>query len=480
MNLKEITDFVQKNQLIALLFVSSLLFFLYQHTTGISWDFSAYVLNSKYWLGQSGFFEWMRPPLTSFIMTLLSVFGWPLTEYAFIVFVSLLFLIACLKFSKAFSLNRKIFYALMLTPLILNMGFSDGSELLTLSLLMLAISYLYSYPDEPVKSSLVFGFFMGLAFLCRYESVIFFLIFFFKRPNRGVFKDFLFSISIFLLVITPWLIYNQILTGSWVTSMADLYAIHFKFRGYMNNPPDLLQILAGFNYYLPLFLMGIWYKRKSLRSKDLAIVFIFTIIMAFYVLKPTKMVRYLFNLTLPLACFSTYFVESHFGPHMDKIERKIVLLILSSNLMLSLIFFLPLDDPSLFRESAASLEDCKLQSNGWVFLNYYGMVAEPHSWDDMISQNLAEGNRLLLFRSIGEPEYTRDDEFLSQFPVIESNEDYILLGNGDVCLAPEPQTKTYLDHYVENNKYVDSIENCEIFFPAQICEEYDFIKTIMG
>ncbi len=475
----KIVDFLDNTKIISILFIISTLFFVYQHTTGIGWDFSAYVLNAKYWLGQSNYFEWLRPPLTYFILLPLSIFGWPLAEYIFIILVSALFLGACIEFSKAFNLNRKLFYALMLTPLLLNMGFSDGSELLTLSFLMLAVSYFYSYTDKPIKSSLLFGFFMGLAFLCRYDSIVFLPILLFKKPKKEIFKVVLISAAMFLLVLTPWLVYNQISTGNWLTSIVDLYAINIKFRDYMISPPNPIHILAGLSYYLPLFLLGIAYKYKSIEAKDLAMLFIFVVVIVSYAIKPTKTPRYLFNLVLPLACFSSCFMQSFLSHYPQRIKKKVIFLIFSLNILLAFISFLPLAHPSMFKRIALNLEDCRLQSNGWVFLNYYGKTAEPHTWDGRVGEEIAAGNRLLLFKNIREPAYGMDEEFLSQFPIIENHTNYVLLGDSDVCLPPEPYTKTYLQQYVENNENVDSISNCEILFSSQLCDKYNLLRKIL-
>ena len=48
-SLKEsIIDFAKSNALLLILFFMSLFLFLFQHASILSWDFSSYVLNSKY------------------------------------------------------------------------------------------------------------------------------------------------------------------------------------------------------------------------------------------------------------------------------------------------------------------------------------------------------------------------------------------------------------------------------------------------
>jgi uncharacterized membrane protein (Fun14 family) len=339
---------------------------------------------------------------------------------------------------------------------------------------MLAVSVVYSHTDNPLKKGTLFGFFMALVVLCRYDNIIFFPLILFRRPKKEMIKEVLLSIGVFLLVLSPWLAYNHLATGNWLTSVADLYAINIRFRP--STAPDVLHILAGVSCYLPLFLLGVAHRFKKICIRDLAMLFIFTVVTASYLLKATKTPRYLFNLVLPMAYFSAYFIKSI---KLPDIVKRMTILILSLNFLLTIVFFFPLTEPYIYRTAALGLEDCKIQSNAWVFLNYYGKTAEPHPWDSKVDESIDEGYRLLLFRTIREPVYTMDETFLSQFPIIENSTNYALLGNSDVCLSPETYTKTYLQHYIENNDRIDSVTNCEIFFSSQICDEYDFLRKML-
>ena len=127
---RNFSHFLQKNKLIILLFLSSTSFFLYQHKNYWSWDFSAYLLNAKYWFNDGNYFEWYRPPLTPLLLGILGILNWKLSEYLYIIFVSTLFAFSCLKFEKVFiDKDPTLFYALMLSPFLLSNGLFAGTEL---------------------------------------------------------------------------------------------------------------------------------------------------------------------------------------------------------------------------------------------------------------------------------------------------------------------------------------------------------------
>jgi len=91
---------ILENKLITLLFLSSLSFYLAQHASGYSWDFSAYAMNARYFAGT--YFEWFRPPLAPFAILLLGFVGWLAAEYLYIAAVSALHLFSAIKFSKVY------------------------------------------------------------------------------------------------------------------------------------------------------------------------------------------------------------------------------------------------------------------------------------------------------------------------------------------------------------------------------------------
>src|SRR3989339_471964 len=91
--------YIMNKLFMLLLFLFSTGFFLYQHSSGFSWDFIVYFLNSRFYLF-GGFFEWGRPPLPSFLL----IPG----EYFYIVLVSVLCLFASIRFSRVFRLSPEV------------------------------------------------------------------------------------------------------------------------------------------------------------------------------------------------------------------------------------------------------------------------------------------------------------------------------------------------------------------------------------
>ena len=142
--------------LLPLLFLSAIIFFIWQHWVGLSWDFMSYTLNAKYMFNQGAYMEWYRAPFAQFLIGIFSFLTWNIAEYAFIIFVASLHFFACMKFAEKYKMNKLFFYSLSLSPTILLGGLFAGTELLSLSLLMLCFVYLNQI-----------GFFLSLSFLTR-------------------------------------------------------------------------------------------------------------------------------------------------------------------------------------------------------------------------------------------------------------------------------------------------------------------------
>lgn len=247
-------DVNRNKYLIFSLFIFSTSFFIYQHIiTGISWDFSVYVLNAQYWFSNGFYFEWLRPPLASLFIGIFSIFGWGLAEYAYIIFTSLFYLYACLKFADNFlGKGSTLFYVLMLNPFTLLVGLECGTELLGLSLILLSISF---FSKSEKKS----GFLLALSSLARYTNLNLFSIAIFQKGFRKI----LLFLIVFSITILPWLFFNYWFTGHMLTSLGNFYALNVKFRDYLIQKFDPLHPLLAINFLLPSFLLGIFLKMKE-------------------------------------------------------------------------------------------------------------------------------------------------------------------------------------------------------------------------
>ena len=127
--------------------------------------------------------------------------------------------------------------------------------------------------------------------------------------------------------------------------------------------------------------------------------------------------------------------------------------------------------------SVKDIDKCRTQTNNWVILNYYGFLAEPAPWKHKFAENIENGMRIILFKSIDDPEYINDKEFLSGFPIIEETDDYIVFGKKDVCLEQMPMTSTYVDRFEENTGI--KIDRCEVLLGNRVCGLLEEIQSLI-
>lgn len=443
-------DYRRFDKVIIFLYIFSTLFFVYQHSTGISWDFSCYVLNAKYMFANGFYFEWYRAPLMPFLIGIFSVFGWLTAEYLYIIFISTLFLYSCLKISKNLKCNKRLFYAISLSPFALINGLMIGTELLSLALLQLFVAHTL----ERKRRS---GFSLGLSFLTRYTNLIFTPLILFNKN----YKKILVTLILFISTVIPWLTYNWIVSGNPLTSIANSYALNVKFRGYMFMPFNLLDVLIVIGYFLPFFLLGVFLRLKKMNKIDWIMISVILLILISYYKTPYKELRYLFSLGLPVSYFSTTFI--------DKIRNKkvVTLIIVILNFGIASFFFTPLYNLAPYKQIIPRLDDCMLESNVWPYFNYLGVPTDTYPWKNTLNSEIKVGKRILLFKNNVEPEYVRDEEFLSHFPIIENTAEYILLGDENKC-APRYKVDTpFLEKVMKETG--TKITICEIFLPKELC-----------
>mgnify|MGYP000081037002 CR=1 FL=1 len=437
---------------LSFVFILSTLFFLYQHSSGISWDFSVYVLNAKYMFSEGEYFEWLRPPLTSFIIGILGIFGWGIAEYLFIIFTSCLFLFSCIKISKKLRVNKEIYYLCCMNLYTLAYSFSAGSELLSLSLLQLFIAYI----DEWFS-----GFFLSLAFLARYNNILFFPLIFFQKDKKKI----LFCLLTASLTVLPWLAYSFIKTGDPFISLTDFYLLNIKFRSNLRQPIQLEHFLFVCNYFILFIIIG-FFKFLESRDRMFWIIGLFMLLTLFsYFLGAFKDKRYLFNLVLPLSYFSSH----HYN---KKIFHAYILLFLFS--FATAKYFQPLENALPYKKASESLEKCETRSNAWVFLNYYGFKAGPIPWKHQVAGMIDEGVRFVLFKRIKEPDF---GDFWENFPKIEENEEYFVVGNASFCKKQEGFSKTYFEQVseacgIEISRYEAMFSNKKLCESIKYCEEF--------
>lgn len=441
MNFSKVKKFLIKNKVVIFLFIISTVFFIYQHYVSLSWDFSVYVLNAKYLFSNGNYFEWYRAPFMPFLLFLFSIFGYLASEYIYIVFVSFVFMIASIKLAKKANLNKNLFYALMLSPFVLNFGLIVGTEALSLSLLMLFIAYLHEK-----KASI----FLAFSILTRYTTILYIPIVFFKKNI----KEILLAFVIIVIVFSPWILFNFQEKGHPFYSTANSYALNVEYRDYINMPINLLDFLIPIGFYLPFLLFGLYLKaKKKLKTIDWVII-VFTILAIIsYIRVPHKEPRYLFNLILP----SVYFSMFAFRKIIKKIKNlnvnHVILAFVAINFLLAFFFFVSPRPPAGFNEGKSNLnKNCMSMSNVWPFLNYFDISTEPYTSKNQLKEKIQKGYRILFFKHTQTPYYIQNKTFMESMPIIKQTENYYLLGNNAKCKSIEKVDKSYLERIKSNGR----------------------------
>jgi hypothetical protein len=429
-------------------FLGSTAFFLWQHSTGVGWDFAAYSLNARYWFDGGTYFQALRPPLAPLLIGLFGLLSKAGAEYLFIAAAALLFAFSSFKLAGRLGLPPDLFYVLSLTPFLLVEGFKNGTELFCLALLELVLV---------CRGRAAAPLFLGLAVLTRYPAAAFGVLLLCTRDVRALLRDALIAAA----VCAPWLVYNQIVFGHWAASFMDSYAMNMTFRGYLAGPFRWAAIGAVGLWLLPLaaagvVFLGIRWRRAGRIEPDWALILVFLVLaVSSYARIQQKQTRYLFDLTLPLAALAAL-VLSRLSRPVLRAAAAAVLALLSAGSIAQAWHRSPesvqLDDVRVYRRVMAEvgprLGACRLGTNACDFINYFGRSAEPFPMVEAIEARLAEGYRLLYFKNLGEPKLSR--AVLDHLPIQAETAAYVLLGREGGCLPVRPYIYRYLDLKKEN------------------------------
>ncbi len=440
--MNRMSKILKNNKVYIALFIASTSFFIYQHMINQQlWDFYAYLMNGKFWFHHGYYFELLRPPLAPLIIGLLgaNLFA----EYAYVVIISALFALSTYLLAKELKINEVIFYALLLNTSTLLFGLAEGTELLSMALIEVSILMI-------LKDDFKSGIFLGLASLTRYTNLISTVIMFFHKDWKKIGLGLL----IFLLTLTPWLLYNKLAFGNYFASMADSYALNVFSRKDISQPPKLFDFIVIGNILWVTFLMGL--REFKFNRKDGIMLTLMFLTIISYLLTPLKTARYLFLVILPLAYFSSKIKISN--------NQAIVIFI-----VMLLVAFISQPRASklnstIYEIKELNLSHCELESNVWVLLNYYGFPTEPpvHGYE---AQKEVEKGKILI-------EYKNIDEFANVTPLLYSNERYIIGGYKNCTKQKTPIIFSYIKQLNYDYKLVGYNENysyCDIFFP-RICK----------
>jgi hypothetical protein len=458
-NTRLLQNKLNENKLVIILFLLSTAFFIYQHSIYTSWDFNTYVLNAKYWFANGNYFEILRPPLMPLMLGFLSIFGWFAAEYIFIILVSLLFAYSSIKLAKSIRFHPAAFYALSLNVYLLHYGLINGTEILSLIFLELFIVFL-------IEDRYFSGLFLALSALSRYTCVVFFPLILLHLKFRQILK----SLLLFAAALSIWFTYNFYTTGNFFTSFADQYANNLLYRDYIVQNIQPIHFLKAQNILIPFFILGIiiflfklfkLIKGKSAKSflkiidtfKVEIIMFFLSIISVIsYNNIPIKNPRYLFNIILPTIYFA--YVGLNYLVKKISIRKKTLRIIIISAAAIIIIASMLVSVEITFREheqyspasvyksaineiSALNLTECSVESNAWIYLNYFGQNASPSPPMGLVSKRIEQGEVLVLFRHESEPKYIKNDSFINSLPIIYRSEDYVIIGLNNCTLQNE-------------------------------------------
>ncbi len=344
-----------------------------------------------------------------------------------------------------------VFYALSLSAYTLTRGLINGTELISLSFLELFVAFLLE--DNPMS-----GLFLGLSALSRYTSLAFFPLLFLHLDIKKVLK----SLSLFALSLIPWFVYNKYKFGNFFMSIADSYANNIYYRQYLMQPINAWHFIVALNILIPFVIYGMYVSLKSMK-KDLKVnalmwgILIITIIG--YKNIPLKSARYLFNIVIPTAYFSSLAVKS----------RKIAAALFVTGLMISLSWITAGSSYLFVYKNAVKtleelgLENCTTVSNGWVPLNYLGVHSRPppRVWD--VKDFIEKGYVFVIFDHIDDIDFNT-----SALPDAYRGKEFIISHRG--CAPPETFDMTYLDGLKASigKRGEITTEPCDILFNGAI------------
>ncbi len=475
MNSKTIMGLLKKYKFVLFIFLFTTLFFIIQHQFTISWDFISYVLNAKNMFNSGLYFETFRPPLTSFIIGLFAqILGYAAAEIIYIIIVSALFCLSIILISKQLNFNTELFYLILFTPFVLYFGQINGTELLSVALLLLGIYFI-------IKNNWISGLFIGFSALTRYTGIVFGVILLF---HKGIDKK-IKSIILFCLTFIPWFIYSKLKFGNFFTSIADQYHQNITSRLDIAQAPKLIHFISVQSILFVFTLIGLLYIlykliKKNKNAKPLNNSFsIIMLLLTIYTIHtyfstPFKDMRYLFTLMLPIGYFTYVGITSiaeKIKKHKIKLHRIYLItiyILLIFSVLISSIKILEetykLDYPYITRYKNAintiyknNLEDCVMYSDAWIFYNYLdsNIIMLPI---EIYIKDIPNYQDKVLF--LYTP--TRSKEQIialeNQLPTIIKTNNIMILGDLKNCKLKENYVELF---YIHNSLYTNP---CNILF----------------
>ena len=347
-----------------------------------NWDMLVRILNANYLFHNGYYFEPERALLESIIIGL---FSYPFGNYAVYAFIAVtisIFVFSIKEFASAFKSDFYLTLLFLMSPFIIFYGIKNGSDLFVISFIILFIVYVK-------KKSPLSGLFMGLAFLSKYDAILFIpIIFFMLRKNRKDITNFLLAILILIAVLTPYFIYNFLEFGNFIFTFAMSFlnftveisnSIPFVYTG-------LEELIVPIIAFVILSITWKSRKIKKVLSLDIYILLVGLIISGYiYYASNWLMVGGMgtFRFALPLLVFSSL-ILSRF---LKKEDILWLMPFFAISLVIAIFIMGPMIPQTGLGEFKAAISDfssvynttnCTVSSDFWVELDYFGLPAESN------------------------------------------------------------------------------------------------------
>ncbi|MCD6575924.1 MAG: glycosyltransferase family 39 protein [Nanoarchaeota archaeon] len=399
-------------------------------TKVLMWDAAVYLMNAKWFAGQKIFWESLRAPFLPFLLSFLFKIGIN-NETAFRI-VSITFAIASIMLTyllakELFGKKTAFLSATILSVIPIHVFWSPMiyTEIPS-SVFLLASLYFLWKGLKNEKMIYISIFTSGLAFLTRYPLGILFpaiMLFLLLNKKLNLKKIFLYA-TIFLLTISPWLIYNYSTFGDPMHSFKE----GIRWQGPTHQPIYFyLTTLPNYASFVSIIIIaGGVYSLQFFKKQKFQLLLIFLIMfIGFLTVSGHKEERYILPAIPLIVIFSSYFIE--------KIDIKKWIPIIGAIIVLTAAASLQLQFPSCDGIINASKDlDGVVASTYWPLTAYYGNVkvrAMPADLNEFDSF-LREGNiTYVITSSKGEwPPYAQNFSFFDNNPNLE-----VVKGITDKC-----------------------------------------------
>ena len=373
------------------------------------WDENAYLSNARSHTSSSAYTEDYKFPLLEWNVSLLwSIFGESLTLAKLL---AIAFTLGTIALTYIFGRRYLSFkYAALLTtlfafsPLIMYWGFRVYSDIPAMFFVLLSFLLILKYDDT--KNNWYFvaaSIFAAFAFLERFTQGIFTIcVLAYYLYKKDIKKIFIFA-AIFLVTLSPWLIYNQINYNNPVWDLQEQYIL---VQAWTSPEPAINQVSNLFTFnnpLIPLFMLaGVFYFLK--KEKFSVMIVLYTSISFIYYIffVNTKDSRYYLSF-LPFIYLLAVYLLTIMNKAKNIRVRNLEKFIYHALIILSA-FVLLIHAGHIFSDSYCQKNQSVLKSieylgnagyyghnatiisNAWPWYGYYLDANVSSSWDNNITR----------------------------------------------------------------------------------------------